>query len=305
MSGFFFQGKLSRPLLMAMYMNDIYASIFRRKIEAAETNKHIEQAYEGEFTESMRRYHEVGLDHYEKLSQMLLQDVDLEGRRVLEVGCGTGILSRNILDRGAATITCADVSDLMLEACRSNSRNWGFPEEMIEFRKCGAQELPFEGGSFDSVACGMVLGMVPDKAKAMNEMARVLRPGGTLAMSVHGPAHYREFSEVMFRMLILRYPLQMTGYKPEYFPLDEKSGRKLFNEAGLSGVNMKRESWTDKFESPDQAFDFYSGTTGFWWLCALPLEKRDQAIQHAHKAFQRKGTTDVTMDVVFARGTKP
>lgn len=102
--------------------------------------------------------------------------------RVLEVACGTGIstaaLSRTLSPD--VEIVATDLNDAMLDYARA--KRGELPG--VTFRQADAQALPFENDSFDAVVCQFGVMFFPDKAKAVSEFARVLRPGGVLAFNV-------------------------------------------------------------------------------------------------------------------------
>ncbi len=100
------------------------------------------------------------------------------GRRVLDVACGTGIVARTAADQGA-TVTGVDLNEAMLTVARRVR-----PE--LDWRQGNAQDLPLADGSFDVVMSQMALMFFPEPAAALAEMARVVRPGGTVAVLVPG-----------------------------------------------------------------------------------------------------------------------
>ncbi len=98
----------------------------------------------------------------------------------LDVGCGTGQLSRAILDNAApASVTGIDPSEGFVACARDRTRN-----ARATFTVADAQALPFPEETFDAVTSGLVLNFVPDGASALREMRRVLRPGGRLSFYV-------------------------------------------------------------------------------------------------------------------------
>ncbi|KAF2841749.1 methyltransferase type 11 [Patellaria atrata CBS 101060] len=102
---------------------------------------------------------------------------------VLEVGAGTGELWRNT-DRSGARLTLTDFSPAMCEELRK------LPNATV--RQCDATSLPFENESFDSVIANHMLYHVDDPEAALKEFARVLRPGGQLAVALNGRDHLDE-----------------------------------------------------------------------------------------------------------------
>jgi ubiquinone/menaquinone biosynthesis C-methylase UbiE len=99
------------------------------------------------------------------------------GARWLEVGCGTGAFTELVLGRcSPAGVAAIDSAAAQIEAAR------GKPiARDVDFRVADAQELPFEQGAFDVVASSLVINFIPDRPRALAEMRRVARSGGTVA----------------------------------------------------------------------------------------------------------------------------
>jgi len=104
------------------------------------------------------------------------------GERVLDVGCGTGIVAREVAKRVGAEgrVVGLDLNPRMLAVAVRLA-----PE--IDWRQGDAGDLPFEAGAFDVVVSQYALMFFPDRAQALREMWRVLAPRGRLAVAVCGP----------------------------------------------------------------------------------------------------------------------
>src|SRR6266545_1500464 len=115
--------------------------------------------------------------------------------RILELGCGPGRLWLQNIERIPADgeITLSDFSPGMLEETRRNLAGSGRP---FSFEVIDAQSIPFADASFDAVIANHMLYYVPDRAKALGEIRRVLRSGGYLYASTVGAAHLREMGEL-------------------------------------------------------------------------------------------------------------
>jgi ubiquinone/menaquinone biosynthesis C-methylase UbiE len=102
------------------------------------------------------------------------------GDRVLDVGCGTGVLARAAVDRvgPAGRVTGLDRNEAMLAVARRAETAGA-----IEWRPGAAERLPFLDGAFDRVVSQFVAMFLDDPAVAVAEMARVLAPGGTVAVA--------------------------------------------------------------------------------------------------------------------------
>lgn len=106
------------------------------------------------------------------------------GDHVIDIGCGTGVVARAAAVRtgSSASVTGTDVSREMLEAAARIAIEAGLAE--ITWIECDAATLPLADAEFDVALCQQGLQFMPDKPGAMAEMARVLKPGGRLALSV-------------------------------------------------------------------------------------------------------------------------
>lgn len=108
--------------------------------------------------------------------------INARGGDVLEVGVGTG-LSLEGYDT-ALRITGVDYSDDMLRKARARVARLGL-HNVVDLRQMDARHLDFDDASFDTVAAMHVLSVVPDPARVMAEIARVLRPGGQVVITNH------------------------------------------------------------------------------------------------------------------------
>lgn len=109
-----------------------------------------------------------------------------EGQRVLDVGCGTGVVALTAARKGAR-VTGVDLTPALLERARENVALAGVA---VTFETGDVEALPFADGSFDVVVSqfGHMFGPRPDRTTA--EMLRVLAPGGTIAFSTWPPELY-------------------------------------------------------------------------------------------------------------------
>ena len=101
-----------------------------------------------------------------------------KGDRVLDVGCGHGVVSMALAKHGCAVTAC-DVSEQMLESLAANGKSLG-----IETKQADAYTLPFKQDQFDRVVARMFLYHFADWPKVLAEMARCCRPGGRLLVHI-------------------------------------------------------------------------------------------------------------------------
>jgi SAM-dependent methyltransferase len=100
------------------------------------------------------------------------------GQRALDVGCGPGALTRELVARlGSDGVAAADPSEPFVAAARE--RNPG-----VDVRLAAAEQLPFDDDAFDAVLAQLVVHFMADPVAGLREMARVARPGGAVAACV-------------------------------------------------------------------------------------------------------------------------
>lgn len=109
---------------------------------------------------------------------------DVNGRRILDAGCGSGPLAGALRDRGAV-VTGFDASPAMVGLAE---RRLGRDARVLVADL--GKPLPFAGGAFDDVVASLVLHYLEDWAAPLAELRRVLRPGGRLLLSVNHPMLY-------------------------------------------------------------------------------------------------------------------
>jgi len=298
----FWTGKLSLRMKWLANINCLLAWMTGNARDTAAMKKRMKLGYEGACSDHVTRYDELGLEQYTKIATNLLEGVDLRGKEVLDVGCGTGILSLLAIKQGAAKLTCGDLSEYMLGQCRKKIIAQGFSEERVDFRQLDAECLPYDDKSFDAVISGMLIGLVPNQEKVVTEMARVLRPKGTLAFSTHGPNYFWEASDATFRAIPKRY---VMGYRIEYWPRKETEIRRMLAQAGLVNVQTRRVTWQDGFENGGKAYDFFAAVSASWWNAKLPPDKIEEISKKTRDYFEHNRVTQITHDVILAYGRKP
>ena len=105
-----------------------------------------------------------------------------DGKYILDVGCGAGVTPCFIAKRFRCRVVGVDISDAMIERSREREQREGLTDR-VEFRVADAQDLPFEDNLFDAVITESVTAFPEDKQRAVNEYARVTKPGGYVGLN--------------------------------------------------------------------------------------------------------------------------
>jgi ubiquinone/menaquinone biosynthesis C-methylase UbiE len=295
-------GKLSPLMSLVINTSNILAWITGEVKNTVAMKQRIKDGYDGAFTEHVTMYDELGLKFQIKAAKAQLEELDLEGKEVLDVGAGTGALSFLVLEKGAAKVICGDISQYMLDQCRKKALDKGYSKDRIDFRLLDAESLPFDDNSFDVVITGMTLGLLPNQPRAIAEMTRVVRHGGCVSVGAHGPEHYWEAIDAYFRAITKRY---VIGYRLEWWPRKETEVKNMLIQAGLTDIRAQRIIWRNVFPTGGEAYDFFAAISSSFWYAKFPQEKRQEDFKKVREYFEREKVTQVTDDVILMHGRKP
>ncbi len=170
----------------------------------------------------------------------------------LDVCCGSGVLSEAILERAAAAKVCGiDASPAQIEFAQKH-RGSG----KAAFQAGDAGSLPFEDASFDVAVSGLGLNYLPEPQRALREMRRVVRRGGTIAGYVWDYREGARFLREFWDAAIAVDPEAPAIDQAQRFPFCTPDGlRELFESAELKPVATTALAITTRFTSFDDYWE--------------------------------------------------
>ena len=104
------------------------------------------------------------------------------GDKILDVGCGVGIAAVFLAENVGCRVTAVDITPRMVERARERAARAGVGD-LVDFRVANMEELPFEENAFDSAIAESVISFSKEKLQVVNELARVVKPGGVVAFT--------------------------------------------------------------------------------------------------------------------------
>ncbi len=161
---------------------------------------------------------------YKSRLKKILPEQLYRGKECLDAGCGQGAVS-SIISEKAKKLCSVDIGSKAIEI---TGKRISHPERVVLIRS-SLLKLPFPGSSFDFVVSNGVVHHTDDPAKALSELKRVLRPGGTLMLGLYGKTGLLRYAIEMTSMLLKWVPyrivkrmLLMLGFGPlmRYYILD-------------------------------------------------------------------------------------
>ena len=158
------------------------------------------------------------LKHGTTRRQLDVLNINATDKKVLDVGCGPGNLLVALAADAPELLIGVDVDEVFLMfGCSHIENSIDQPSVSPTLFRASLPTLPFGDETFDLVTCFLVMPHVPDDRVALTELARVLKPGGTLAISGHGfgfPLRYlKRFRLKPLQMYLASLIYRCTGEK--------------------------------------------------------------------------------------------
>ena len=228
------------------------------------------------------------------------------GRRWADIGCGTGILTRAIVESCApASIVGVDPSEGFLAHARSLTN-----DARASFRLGTAAETGLADDSVDAVALGLVLNFVPDPAAALAEARRIAVAGAIVGGYVWDYAAGMEFIRAFWDAAVALDPAAATHDQAAAFPIAAPGPlARAFADAGFTDVDGRPIEIPTTFRDFDDLWLPFTGGTGTApaYLASLQPERREAIRERlqAEVPIEADGSINLQARAWAVRGQTP
>jgi ubiquinone/menaquinone biosynthesis C-methylase UbiE len=205
------------------------------------------------------------------------------GVRVLEVACGTGIVTRRLMRRlaGQGTLVATDLNEAMITHAKTQVP----ADPALEWRQADGMSLPFSDRSFGVVVCQFGLMFFPDKAAGVQEAFRVLEPGGTYLFNLWDKLEHNAIARIAHDTFRTFFPDDPPQFYMVPFSLHDIGGvRRLLDAAGFVDVQcVTVEQVGQSASAADAATGLVEGNP----VCGTIMERRPEALPDIKAAVAR------------------
>jgi len=246
------------------------------------------------------------LSFWERYGNRTVERLNLQpGMEVLDVCCGTGAsaipAARFVGPDG--NVIAVDLADALLELGRQKAKLAGL--QNIEFRRGDMTALEFPDGSFDAVVCVFGIFFVPDMEAQTAELWRMVKSGGQLAITTWGPNFFAPvYKEWQSEIQQVRPELH-TAFSPWDRITTPDAVRKLFEDAGISGVSIEPEEGHAVLITPQDFWTMAMGSGLRWTIDQMTVPVASKVREHLLKFIADNHIDRVATNVIYAVAKKP
>jgi SAM-dependent methyltransferase len=223
---------------------------------------------------------------------------------VLDACCGSGASALPAAEAVGAegVVLGVDLAENLLELARQKARARGLRN--VEFRACDILDPALGSEDFDAVVCVFGIFFVPDMESAVRGLWRLLRPGGTLALTTWGPRLFEPVNTAFWDAVRAAEPALYKGFNPWDRVSEPEAVASLLSPLGVA-ASVVAESGAQPLDAPEDWWPIVLGTGYRGTLEQLDAEARDRVRGECLRFIRDNGVRSVETNVVYALATKP
>jgi ubiquinone/menaquinone biosynthesis C-methylase UbiE len=233
-----------------------------------------------------------------------------KGDAVLDVGCGTGRLAVHMagIVGPPGSVTGIDPSPPRVSVAEEKLKGQGPGNVRIRIGH-GEDLRAFRDGEFDCVIYSSVFHWIADKAAALREARRVLKPGGRIGMNTVDKDHHFAMKQIMEDLIAKKYP--------EHWPMEDAlshmlvSGRELgelLQTAGFGDIRIETAPEKHVYSSAKQLFDFIEASSFGNFMRDVPGPVKSRMLEDLGREMEKMRTPagiELTSKMLFATAVRP
>lgn len=225
------------------------------------------------------------------------------GAQVLDLPCGTGASALPAAEAVGPTgsVVAVDLAEGLIALAQAKARAAGLRN--VRFVQADMRTTGLPGESFDAVVCVFGVFFVPDRPALMRELWRMVRPGGTLAVTCWGPHMLEPGATAFWDAVASVRPDLVRGFNPWDDLVSVDQLVELYASSGIEGARAEFVQAAQPLRSADEWWDVIMGT-GFRGTVE-ELDPADAAEVRRANLAAMGGTSSIDVSVVYAAARKP
>ena len=232
---------------------------------------------------------------------------DKQYNAVLELACGTGRVTRYLINKVAADgkLYATDLNEAMLAIAKI-----GVADERIVWQAVDAQNLPYDNDSFDLVVCQYGVMFFPDKPKAFKEAYRVLKQGSIFLFNTWNSLQYNAAAGLARDVLCEIFPDDPPSFfdKGPYSFFNQEEIRQLLQDAGFANITIETVTKTGTAPSAEHVINgLIDGTPASAYLAERNVPVTEVKEKFRERLIHKYGEKDLhlPMQAFVCEAEKP
>jgi ubiquinone/menaquinone biosynthesis C-methylase UbiE len=250
-------------------------------------------------------YDDPANEYWDRYGRGTVEGLQLRpGVSVLDVACGTGASALPAAEAVGSTgrVVGVDLADQLLAIARAKAEKHGLRH--VEFRNGDMTRLDIPDENFDAIVCVFAIFFVPDMEGLVEELWRMVRPGGKLAITTWGPRIFEPMYSAFDEALRSERPDLVSDFRPWDRITDVPAVEKLLIDGGATTIEVEAEDGQQPLAGPESWWSIVLGSGLRSVVEAMGLESAERVREHNQEFIREHGVGSITTNVIYGRATK-